>query len=267
MERSTDSIEKKLDFNICDTTPTILLSSSSQQSPSSYSNYTESTACDDIIRTNDTNFTLKPLSSSRLAFDTNSSIISKNEKRYFSLSALPTVMPPQSQPNTKTKPIINLDLSIPQRLNQLLRLFPASSEQHFITSGYNINKIKIASAQATFLSSSPVTFSIEESKLESKLLSLLSDQKWTNIINRHYHHIYKHRRVIINAKNYIQDKYSHFLSALFKDNKTKKNKHMRRIVRQEFSIQCVAKSEFIAAGKLHHILSDVSVLLLVFFDY
>ncbi|GAA5810641.1 hypothetical protein MFLAVUS_004064 [Mucor flavus] len=30
----------------------------------------------------------------------------------------------------------------------------------------------------------------------------------------------------------------------------------KRVVRQEFAIQCMAKSEFIAAGKLNYILSD-----------
>lgn len=275
VERSTDYMEERLD--ICDT-PTLLLSSSSPQSPSSYSNNTELTACDENSIQTKNNFTptTERSSSAKFAFDESSGIVNENETHYFSLSPLPTAAisaNTQAQPNSTTKPIIIIEAL--EDIPSPLVLYPNISSDKLLPTHpkryYNpsiiISEIKVPSTQATFLSSISSSPELSPRKggyrVESILKTILSGHIWSKyLLNIHQkQQIAKYRIKMTEATKHIKRKCDQLLSIFSNCRKNaKKTKHLRKIVRQEFSVQCTAKSEFVAAGQLHYILSDVSTI-------
>lgn len=211
-------------IGVCDTP------SPSQQNPSSCSNHVVDT-CDNL----DNNLS---------SFYTNNTCSSPLER-------------PQIEPNRRTKPasfrtLYPLTNTIPQQPA------PSSSINNRL-----VNSKNGPTTHKTLLSYySPKqyhTSSTLEHGLKNNLITLISS-------NNNYYYA---TAPLVNAsnrvKNFIRNKYNLFTAALFKDTKPKKQRKKlpKRVVRQEFAIQCMAKSEFIAAGKLNYILSDVSLYVLL----
>lgn len=153
--------------------------------------------------------------------------------RYVSYEIQPS---PQIQPNRK------ITHSNSSGLMDQIMLKPTT-----IRSPQQVSVRRIPTTHETLLSplSKKHSTILEYHKLKHQLI-LLSGKKLINC-----------ESTSTRVKKYIQHIYNTFISTLFKKKKPKKKS--AKIIRQEFAIQCMAKSEFIAAGKLHYILSDVSL--------
>lgn len=223
LKRQFDFVERSTHsigkISVCDTP------SPSQQNPSSCSNHVVDT-CDNL----DNN-----LSSFYTKQDGNNACSSAQAR-------------PQIEPNRRTKPA------------SFRTLYPSTTTipQPSSINSRLVNSKNGPTTHKTLLSYySPKQYHISstlEHRLKNNLITLISSN------NNHY----ATTAPLVNASNlvksFIRNKYNLFTAALFKDTKPKKQRKMlpKRVVRQEFAIQCMAKSEFIAAGKLNYILSDVS---------
>lgn len=177
------------------------------------------TACDDSMRLQ---IQINDVSSKRASF--------VKYTRYAS-SELPK---PQIQPNRK--PTQNNTSAL---IDQIM-LYPAK-----ICSPQKVSSKRTPTTHETLLSplSKKHTVRLDHHRLKNQLM-LLSGKEV----------IISCESSFTRVKKYIQYTYNIFKNGFFKKPKKKSPK----VTRQEFAIQCMAKSEFIAAGKLHYILSDVS---------
>lgn len=145
---------------------------------------------------------------------------------------------PQIQPNRK-----HLRSQSSARMDQV-RLYPAT-----ICPPQKASAKRTPTIHETLLSplSKKHTTQLEHHRLKNELMLLLSGK------NR----MRSSEPTSTRVKKIMQYTYDTFINGLFKKPKKKSPK----VIRQEFAIQCIAKSEFIAAGKLHYILSDVSLII------
>lgn len=227
VERSTESIEK-LKSGVCNTLEL--------NSPSSCSNHVET--CDNNQIEDDYNkssFYLKHVSSNTCS---------------------PLFYLPQTEPNRRpntNKPTTTLNTAI----SACIKLYPTCTQFPSINNRL-VHSKKLPTTHITFLLS---YYSSNQTYISSPAASttstLLKNHCISTTTSNTKNAFPSHHPSSI--KRFIQNKYNIFLSAFFNTKNSTKNGSQPTVIRQEFTIQCNAKSEFIAAGKLNHILSDVSL--------
>ncbi|KAI9353113.1 kinase-like domain-containing protein [Pilaira anomala] len=219
VERSTESIEKLK--SVCNTVEL--------NSPSSCSNQVET--CDKQIEDdyNKSSFYLKQVHNNTCS---------------------PIFYLPQTEPNRR--PNTNKPTTLNTAISACIKLYPTCTPLPSINNRL-VHSKKLPTTHITYLLS---YYSSNQTYISSPASTntLLQNHCISTATSNTQNSLPSHHQSSI--KRFIQNKYNIFLSAFFNTKKTTKNRSQPTMIRQEFTIRCNAKSEFIAAGKLNHILSD-----------
>lgn len=249
VERSTDSIEKNL---ICNT----------DKKSSFYSNNSSlNEPCESIHSNHNNDNTLL-------------SLPSPSDKDYHLYSSTMVFNPQQIEPNRRpTKVLISTSKNSSLTLltqDHITTIYPSSEHSSFISHLSQQQKnthLKITfnhpTTHETILSSNKyipattTTPSIEKTlksllKGDTKFLFQNDNNSFAQVVHVTINTSNRVKTFVKNTCKLISTTFNHL------KNNNNKQQHYQKITRQEFTIKCIAKSEFVAAGKLHYILSNVS---------